>query len=311
MIGLITFAYGAPVSVDDLPEYYTHINHGKIPSDERLAEARERFRRIGVGDHLGSITKRQTQALADCLQPYFYENVKAYSAFKHTPPFVEDTVKQMVEDGVSKIITFPIKPLYSKLGIAHYQKQVRGALKQLGVDLPVIDIDHWHNHAKLVQVLSDRVRTALDWMPRDIKNDTTVIFTAHSQAGRAETHKEYAEQFSELAQMIATSLSLSRWTTAYRSAGPRIELWLGPDVKDVIREEVKKGCKGIVTCDLLSVTTNMEVCYDIGFDTQELCEALGVEFIRTQLPDDSYDFMMALKTIITEKVADADERLLR
>lgn len=311
MIGLITFAYGAPASLDDLPEYYTHISHGRTPSDEKMAAAKERFRNIGVGDQLGSVTRRQTQALADSLQPYFHDKIKAYSANKHTPPFVDDTIRQMVEDGVKTMITFPIKPLYSKMGIAYYQKQVRKALQRSGITLPVIDIDHWHLHPEFVQVLCDRVQTAWNWLPRDIRGETTVIFTAHSQAGRAETHEVYVRHFTELAQSIASSLSLPTWKIAYRSAGPNSELWLGPDVKDVIRDEAKKGCKGIITCDLLSVTTNIEVLYDLGFDAQNLCRELGIEFLRTPLPDDSYDFIMALKTIILEKIAAKDGGLLK
>lgn len=303
MIGLITFAYGAPATLDDLPAYYTHIGHGKTPSDEKIAEAKERFRKIGVGDQLGSVTRRQTQALAEALQPYFHAKIKAYSAYKHTPPFVDDTIKKMVEDGVKTIITFPIKPLYSKMGIAYYQKQVQKALQRSGVNLPVIDIDHWHDHPEFVQVLCDRVQTTLNWLPQDAQSETMVLFTAHSQAGRAETHEVYIRQFTELAQSIAGSLSLPSWEIAYRSAGPNAELWLGPDVKDVIRSQAEKGCKGIVTCDLLSVATNIEVLYDIGYDAQELCRELGIEFLRTPLPDDSYDFIMALKTIILEKIA--------
>lgn len=57
-----------------------------------------------------------------------------------------------------------------------------------------------------------------------------------------------------------------------------------------------------VACDLLSVTSNIEVLYDIGYDCQPLCKQWGLEFIRTEIPTDSYDFIIALTNIVKERV---------
>ncbi|WP_307330871.1 ferrochelatase [Evansella vedderi] len=302
MIGVIIFAYGAPGSLDNLKEYYTHIRHGNAPSEEEMAAVKEQYRNIGTTDLLGSITERQAEALTHSLQPYFEEEVKVYTAFKHTAPFVEDTVLQMVNEGVSQVITFPIKPLYSKTGTGLYQIKVRKALAKLGSTIPVLDVDHWHLHDEFVSVMAKRVKTAVKWLPSHIRNETTVIFTAHSQPGKPETYKEYSEEFTELGKSIANQLQLKNWRIAYRSAGSHEDLWSGPDVKDVIQEEGKKGIKGVVACDLLSVTSNIEVLYDIGYDCQLLCKRMGIEFIRTEIPNDSYDFIMALTTIVKERV---------
>lgn len=300
MIGLITFAYGAPSSLDDLATYYTHINNGRVQDPKRIEYMKDQYRHIAIGETLGSITKRQVKALEHSLQPYFDEKVKSYAAFKHTEPFVEDIVKQMVRDGITRIVTFPIKPLYSKSGFVFYQILVRNALKKLNVEIPIVDIERWHLHPKLIQVLSNRVETAFNLMPETIKNKTKVIFTSHSMPGNSITHQAFEKQFSELAESIANKLLLPQWRIAYRSAGSQKDVWLGPDILDVIREEEEQGCRGIVVCDLLSVTSNIEVLYDIGFDVQDLCKELGIEFFRTTLLDDSYDFIMALTDIIRE-----------
>jgi ferrochelatase len=291
MIGVITFAYGAPASLDHLEEYYTHIRYGKTPTAEEMIAVKEKYDNIGTADLLGSITKRQAEALTQSLQNYFSEEVK------------EDTVAQMVDDGVTHVITFPIKPLYSKTGTGLFQKKVRKSLENLGSSIPVLDVDHWHLNPEFVSVMANRVRSAVEWLPESVQNETTVIFTAHSQPGKPETYNDYSEQFSDLAKGIAKQLQLTNWRIAYRSAGSYQELWSGPDVKDVIRDAEEKGSKGIITCDLLSVRANIEVLYDIGFDCKELCESLGIEFIRTEIPNDSYDFIIALTHIMKEKVA--------
>jgi len=306
MIGIITFAYGAPTSLDDIEAYYTHINHGKKQSPEKIERMKDQFRQIAVGDTLGSITKRQIKALATTLESHVNEQVKGYAAYKHTKPFVEDVVKQMVDDGVTKIITFPIKALYSKSGYVYYQILVRNALKKMDIDIPILHIEHWHDHPALVRVLSNRVKTAWNFLPQEVREDALVIFTSHSLPGRQATHKAFEEQFTELAQLIANKGDIPQWRIAYRSAGTHTDVWLGPDIKEVVKNEAQLGCQGIVVCELLSLTSNVEAAYDIGYDLRPICQAHEIEFFQTAMVDDSFDFIMALTKIIQDKIGETN-----
>ena len=74
---------------------------------------------------------------------------------------------------------------------------------------------------------------------------------------------------------------------------------------DVIRLEAEQGTKGIITCELLSVIADIEVFFEIGQKCQELCENLGLEFVRTEFPNDSFDFILAVAAIVKEKVKSA------
>lgn len=302
MIGIVIFAYGAPSSVDDLESYYTHIRHGKKPTEEQIEAVRKRFSRTGTADLLGAVTKRQAEALEALLQPQCTEALKVYTGFKHTPPFVEDAVAQMLQDGVTRVLTLPISPLFSKTGAGQYQLKVQKALARKGINIPVFYVDDWHNDPLFLKVMSKRVNTAFQWLSAEAREHSTVIFTAHSQPGPVDLHKRYHAEFNELAALIAQTLQLNRWTTAYRSAGTKTELWSGPDVREVIQTEAKKGIRGIVTCDLLSVTENLEALFDTGFDCQALCQHLKIEFVRTEFLNDSFDFMNALATLVRERI---------
>ena len=37
-MGLLVMAYGTPYTEEDIERYYTHIRHGRRPSDELIAE---------------------------------------------------------------------------------------------------------------------------------------------------------------------------------------------------------------------------------------------------------------------------------
>lgn len=305
MIGIVTFAYGAPKSLDDIEAYHTHISHGK-KQPKKINQMKNQYRHMAVGDTLGSVSKRQIEALAQALQAQLNKRVKGYVAYKHTAPFTEDVIRQMVADGVTKIITFPIKALYSKSGFVYYQVLVRNALKELAVDIPVLDIEGWHDHPSIVHVLSDRVRTAWNFLPGDVKEDSQVIFTSHSLPGKPATHQAFEEQFTELAGLIAKQANIPKWRISYRSAGTHADVWLGPDIQEVIEMEADAGTKGIVVCELLTLTSNLEASYDIGYDIQPICKRKDIEFFQTAMVDDSFDFIMALAQIVLDKLEEED-----
>lgn len=46
-IGLLVMAYGTPNNEEDIERYYTHIRHGRKPSEDMLEDLRRRYKAIG------------------------------------------------------------------------------------------------------------------------------------------------------------------------------------------------------------------------------------------------------------------------
>lgn len=297
MIGIIVMSYGSPLSVDDIDHYFSHILNGRIPPIEQLKKVKDEFLSLESPDPLGFYTEQQAEALQNLLQLKGHEQVRVYPAFKHAAPFVEDAVKQLVEEDVSQIFTLPLTPIYSKTGVGQYQQMVRDYVEQLGSTIPVSDIGNWHLHETFVEVLAKRVSKALAWLSKEAQMKTTVVFTAHSKPGTAEKNQEYCEQFMAIAEQVAKKAAIANWKIAYRSGRPNQE-WLSPDVKEVIKQEADAGQKGIVVCELLSITANMEVLSEIGYECKQLSNSLGLEFVRSEFLNDSTDFLLALSTIV-------------
>lgn len=191
-------------------------------------------------------------------------------------------------------------PLYSHSGVGQYLQTVNEALGDQAT-ISTLDITSWHLHPKFVSVLVKRVKQALDWLSDSVQENSTVIFTTHSLPGTPEKHPEYTTQFVALAEKIAQELQLSSWRIAYRSARNK-QGWLEPELKEVIREEAQAGKKGIVTCDLLSITANIEVIHELGTECMELTHELGLEYVHTEFLNDSADFMLALADIVLENL---------
>ncbi|WP_374017767.1 ferrochelatase [Paenibacillus thiaminolyticus] len=98
-------------------------------------------------------------------------------------------------------------------------------------------------------------------------------------------------------QWRAEEAEIGRWDIAYRSGLPAPQRWLGPDVKDVIRQAAGHGCQAVVLCELTSLTDNVEVYHDLGEDAKRLAEACGMQFVRTEPVNDAWTSSNSYQTL--------------
>jgi ferrochelatase len=109
-----------------------------------------------------------------------------------------------------------------------------------------------------------------------------VVFTAHSLPERIrEIGDPYPEELAASAAAVAQLLHLEKWLFAYQSAGATPEPWLGPDVRDVMRDLARRGSKAILLVPIGFVCDHVEILYDIDIECQALARRLGVQLERT------------------------------
>ncbi len=300
MIGIIFYAYGAPKSIDDLPDFFAHLVHGKEVTTKMIEDFVKRYRAFGSNDPLGAHSARIAQGLEKLLNSPL-KAIKVYNAYKHTSPFLEETLQRMLDDQVETIVTFSVNPIFSPTGAGVYQKEVEDILAKSGVNKELIHIKNWNTHPAIISVYGDRVRRAFRWLPAHVQENAFVLFTVHSQPLNPKGNDKYIEQFQAMAQAVASEAGISNWMLSYRSASSKVG-WLGPDVKDIIRSLVEVGARGFVTCELLSVVADMESYFEIGRDAQLVSEELKVDFVRAEFPGDSFDTVNALGEIVREQL---------
>ncbi len=104
-MGLLVMAYGTPYKEEDIERYYTHIRHGRKPSEEILDDLRGRYEAIGGISPLAKITLDQAKSLEERLNEVQEEiEFKMYIGLKHIEPFVEDAVESMHKDGIEEAV---------------------------------------------------------------------------------------------------------------------------------------------------------------------------------------------------------------
>lgn len=297
MIAIIHYAYGAPVSIDNVSDYFSHILKGKQVPPPMLAKIHESFLTPGFADFIRTATEDIAAGLEHVLNEQLDEEVKVYNAYKHTAPFVEDAVAQAKADGATTIVTLPINPIHSASGGGSVHAEVAALLEGSGISQ--VALNEWHVNEGIVAVYAKRVKRAVEWLPVAAQATTHVLFTVHSQPEDPERNVPYVKQFEELAVAIANEAGVKNFHTVYRSSGGKAN-WLAPDVKDKMKELHAVGATGFVTCELLSLAADVESYSEIGAECQEVCKELNVPFAVSDFPGASFDVVMALSALVTE-----------
>lgn len=340
MIGVVLHFYGSPPTLADVREFYARIVH-REPSEEKVARLLEQYRAYGRPAPLGATVERIQRFLEERLnRPSSAVKLQAGGqagpregrylvrrAGKNAPPWVGDAVAELVEEGVTAIVSLPLTPFGSKLGSENYHRSVRRALEALGcrpVDLspgasPLVDeaamegrtvgvipVERWYWHELFLKASALRLGQAVAWLPEDLRPFTAVVFTIHSMP-EAEVGEvpRLPDQYRLWAEETARRVGISHWMLSYRSAPSGSDKWLGPDVREVIREVAARGFKAVVVCPVPTLIENVEVFQEAGEDAQEAARQCGLEFVRTELLNDSADMLDLLESLVREAVDQA------
>ena len=301
--GVLVMAHGTPSGRQDIAPFYTRIRRGRPPSPEQLAELEDRYAAIGG---LSPLTER-TQAQVDGVRTELERRapgryVVAYGA-KHAAPLIEEAVAALTGAGVARVIGLVLTPHGASMGSQEYQERAGTAI---GGTCPFIAVPPWYAEADLVALLAERVTDALAALAAgEDQSRYPVVFTAHSLPTRIrESGDTYPEQLEESARLVAEAAGLARWQVAWQSAGRTPEPWLGPDVRDVVRQLADSGgCKGIVVCPIGFVTDHLEILYDIDVELAAVATEVGLPLTRTASLNDDARFIAVLADVVMAAAA--------
>jgi ferrochelatase len=300
--GLVVMDYGTPAGPDDVEAYYTHIRHGRPPSDEQLADLRRRYEAIGGLSPLAERTRDQARALGEQLERTAPGRWRVALGHKHAPPFVEDTVTELAGSGAAPLVGLVLAPHWSRGSVGEYHQRARAAADRLGVDYRAIE--SWRDEPAWLDAVAARVREARDALPVATK----VLFTAHSLPERVLVGDPYPDQLWFSASEIARRAELNAWygwSLAWQSAGRTPEPWRGPDLTEVIRDLGATGrADGVLVCPHGFVSDHLEVLYDLDIDAARIAAAAGLAFARTRSINDDPAVMAALADRV-RRTADA------
>lgn len=303
-MGLLVMAYGTPYKEDDIERYYTHIRHGRKPSEEMLEDLRSRYKAIGGISPLAKITEEQAYKLQDHLNEIQNDvEFKAYIGLKHIEPFIEDAVEQMHKDGIEEAISLVLAPHYSTFSVKSYNSRAKETADKLGG--PAIkSVESWYKEPKFIDYWVEKLNETYASMSEEERNASCLIVSAHSLPEKILQYGDpYPEQLKETADLIASKTGITEYAIGWQSAGNTPDPWLGPDVQDLTRDLYQqKGYKAFVYVPVGFVAEHLEVLYDNDYECKVVTEEVGASYYRPPMPNAQPKFIDALASVVLEKL---------
>jgi len=301
-IGVLVMSYGTPESLDGVEAYYTHIRRGRPPTKEQLDDLIRRYEAIVGGFFpLRRNTDHQVAALQETLEK---ANPGAtyvcYQGQKHASPFIEDGVRAMAADGITRAVGVVLAPHYSAMSVGGYIKRAKETAEEAGVAMEFVE--SYHLHPKFIEAVAARIERALKKFTEVDPEEVKVLFTAHSLPERiVQMNDPYPEQLLASSRAAAERAGIENWQFAWQSAGQTNEPWLGPDVlEELERLHADEGVDYALVCPIGFVSDHLEVLYDLDIEAQALARKLGMHLERTEMLNTEPLYMETLADVVLE-----------
>jgi protoporphyrin/coproporphyrin ferrochelatase len=308
-------SFGGPEGPEDVMPFLQNVTRGRGVPPERLAHVAEHYYAFGG---VSPINQQGRDLLAAVRADFAASGLSLplYWGNRNWSPYLADTVRAMAADGVRRALAFVTSAYSSYSGCRQYLDDIGRARAAVGPGAPEIDkIRRFFNHPGFVGPLADHARAALASLPRDMRDDAHLVFTAHSipvamadssgpRGGRA-----YVAELTEAARLIAERVGGAHpWTLAYQSrSGPPSQPWLEPDVRDHLAELAKSGTAAVVVIPAGFVSDHMEVRYDLDIEAARTADGLGLAFARAATPSTHPRFASMITELVRERLARPDD----
>lgn len=302
-IGVLIMAYGGPDSLEELPGYLADIRSGRITNPGVLTEMQDHYRQIGGRSPLLEITTRQADAVGRGLGDRF----RCYIGMRHWHPWLEETVGQMVADGVSRAVSLVLAPHYSAMSVGRYLAKVDEGLRMYHGAIEFRHVDSYHRVPGLIRALARRVAQGIEHFEPADRGEVHVVFSAHSLPVRIlDQGDPYDSQLRETAALVAETAGLSaeRWSWSYQSAGKSPEPWLGPQLEEHLPVLAEQGVRRVVSVPVGFVGDHVEILYDIDIEAMAVARRCGIELVRPPALNDDPEFIDALVSVVFERAGD-------
>ncbi len=279
----------------------------RLISTVRSRKTEKIYNAIGRRSQLAEITNQQAKVLEELLNKENKTKFKVYVGMRYWHPFIEETIKQISEDGIKKLIVLSLYPHYSSATSGSSIAKVKKIIEKYPVEKYYID--QWFKHQGYIDSLVEVIKKGLEvFSEAGVKNpneNVHVLFSAHSLPKKIiDKGDPYINQIKETINEILKKIPLN-WHLSYQSKSGPVK-WLKPSTDKKLREFSARGVKNVLIVPVSFVSDNVETLYEIDILYKQKAQQYGMVLRRTESLNTNPLFIKALKDIITNKVKELD-----
>jgi len=290
---LLLVSYGAPERQEDVVPFLNNLFAGKNVPAERIAAAVQKYERFAaMTGHYSPLNaecrkliagiRHEWQKIAQDPPPIYWGNL-----FWH--PLLADTVAEMTRDGIRRAVCFVTSAFDSPSGNQRYADALESARQTVGANAPILEkLPLPFDHPLFIEAQADRLVETTNGRRQTTaaKEDcaTRILFSAHSIPLVDAAQCRYAEQLQSTCRKVIEKSGMPiPWELVYQSRSGPAEHWLGPDIKERIRELAATGqCRSVIVSPIGFFCENMETEYDLDVEVGKCCVEQGLSFFRSK-----------------------------
>ena len=309
---LLVVSFGGPQGPADVDSFLDNVFRGLRVPPETKAHIAKRYEHVGGVSPINAHTRAFIKALQLELDAHG-PALPIYWGNRNWHPLLADTVTQMAHAGVRRALAFVTSTFSSYSGCRRYREDLFEAASGVP-DAPRFDkLRVPYNHPGFIEAMSDRVKEAIETLPANKRRHALVLFTAHSLPVTMAKGCAYETQLAASCKLVGDALELERWRLVYQSnnASYGREPWLGPDIRDALREAEAEGMKAVVVAPIGFACDHMEVIMDLDLDAATVAREIGLTMARAGTVGTHPKYVAMVRELIVERLTpDAPRRAL-
>ena len=294
MDAFLLLSYGAPEKREEVVPFLRNVLAGKNVPPNRLDAAAEMYYELARRTGRFSPLNEECRRLLAGISKEFNEHgpkLDVYWGNLYWKPFLEETVAEMNANGVRRAVCFATSAFDSPQGNHRYADALEAARRKIGPTAPVLDkLPLPFAHPLFVEAQADSLLSALAPILLDEpfdggrNDDIRILFTAHSIPEQDAANSAYLGQLHATCRAVIDKIGAFPYELVFQSrSGRPTESWIGPDILDRVRGIAKEcRCRSIVVSPIGFLCENFETFWDLDQEAAELCEELGLGFVRAE-----------------------------
>jgi ferrochelatase len=303
---IVVVSFGGPEGMDDVLPFLENVTRGRGVPPERLREVAHHYELFGGVSPINAQNRELIGALEVELRAHGVD-LPVYFGNRNWHPFLTDTMRQMRDHGVRRVLALFTSAFSSYSGCRQYREDLFNAQQAVGPDAPEAPrLRMFFNHPGFVRANVDRVLAAREQLP---PGDVHLAFTAHSIPVAMAKSCAYEAQLAEAARLVAGEVGIADWAVVYQSrSGPPQVPWLGPDISDHLEEVAAGDVRNVIISPLGFVSDHLEVLYDLDIEARETADSLGLTMVRAGAAGTHPAFVAGLRELIVERLTPGSGR---
>jgi len=306
---LMLLSFGGPEHHDHVRPFLENVTRGRGIPPERLDEVEVHYHHLGGVSPLNGLNREIIANLEEELR-HHGRDLPVYFGNRNWHPFIEETVEEMVADGITHVYVFATSAWGGSSGCRQYDEDIERALKHLSdkglPSLTMVKLRQFFDHPGFIDPSVESVKRAYAQFDKNVT--PRLVFTGHSIPTVADEHSGlpedgtlYSDQIRATCAIIAERLGVSDYDLVWQSrSGSPHTPWLEPDIVDHARDLHERGETNLVIYPVGFISDHTEVVWDLDNELKEAADEWGMTIVRADTVGPTHDFTAMVIDLIEE-----------